>query len=158
MLLFSASFGISVLFCDVKTGKIGSFCVTGRSNIVICSKQKIFRIFWPKGGRSSALFHKMSEGLMSHSTTKSGLTFDDSSTQLPPSLSVCHRLCGRVTPSSLFISSSHPDLGRSLLLHPSIIPSLMTFPDLMLAWCGQSMPGFFYSKIVMWSFIELLRI
>ena len=33
MLLFSTSFVISVLFGDVKTEKIGSFCVTGRYNI-----------------------------------------------------------------------------------------------------------------------------
>ena len=55
VLLFSTSFVISVLFGHVKTEKIGSFCVTGRSNIAMFFKHRNLSLFFlPKGGRSSA--------------------------------------------------------------------------------------------------------
>ena len=62
MLLFRNSYVIYVLFRDVETEKIGSFCVTGRSNIAIFSEQKIFRIFCKKE-EDLPLFHKILEGL-----------------------------------------------------------------------------------------------
>ena len=47
VLLFSTSFVISVLFGDVKTEKICSFCSFGRSNIAIFSKRrKIFCLYF----------------------------------------------------------------------------------------------------------------
>ena len=53
-----------MLFCDVETEKIGSFCVTGRQkNIAIFSKQNNLPRLLTKGGRSSALLHKMLESL-----------------------------------------------------------------------------------------------
>ena len=50
MLLFSTSFVISGLFGDVKTEKIGSFGVSGRSNLIIAifSEQKILLRYLPK--------------------------------------------------------------------------------------------------------------
>ena len=56
VLLFSTSFVISVLFGDVKTDKIGSFCVTGRSNIATIFEHKNLPLFLPKGGRFKSSF------------------------------------------------------------------------------------------------------
>ena len=47
VLIFSTSFVISVLFADVKREKIGSFCVTGRSNIAIFLEHKNLLSFLP---------------------------------------------------------------------------------------------------------------
>ena len=63
ILLFSTSFVISVLFGDVKADKIGSFCVTGRSNIAIFFEHKNLPLFCQKEEGLPLLFHKMLEGL-----------------------------------------------------------------------------------------------
>ena len=64
MLSFSANFVISGLFGDVKTEKIGSFCVTGRSNIAtIFSEHKNLPHFLAKKRCCLYLKKKMLEGL-----------------------------------------------------------------------------------------------
>ena len=54
MLLFSISFVNSVLFGDVEPGKWAHYVSPADKNIAIFSEQKNFRVFLPKGGRSSA--------------------------------------------------------------------------------------------------------
>ena len=56
VLLFSTSFVISVLFGDVKTEKIGSFCVTGRYNIAIFSEHKNLPRFFAKRRKIFCLY------------------------------------------------------------------------------------------------------
>ena len=52
-----------MLFGDVKTEKIGSYCVTGTSNIGIYSEHKNRpRFFCKKKKNLLPLFHKMLEG------------------------------------------------------------------------------------------------
>ena len=68
MLLSSTSFVISVLFGDVETSKIGSFCVSSREIIGMFSEHNNFPRFLPIGGRYSQfiilpLFHKMLKSL-----------------------------------------------------------------------------------------------
>ena len=64
VLLFSTSLVISVLFGDFKTEKIGSFCVTSRSNIAIFSEDKNLPRFFAERKKilELHLFHKMLEG------------------------------------------------------------------------------------------------
>ena len=52
-----------MLFGDVKTDKIGSFCVIGRSNIAIFFEHKNLLLFCQKEEDLPLLFHKMLEGL-----------------------------------------------------------------------------------------------
>ena len=63
MLLFSISFVISVLFGDVETAKIASFCVTGRKISLYFPSKKSSVFFCQNEGYLPLLFHKMLEGL-----------------------------------------------------------------------------------------------
>ena len=54
LLLFSTNFVISVWLGDVEMEKMGSFCHRQKKISLYFPSIKIFRVFFSKGGRSSA--------------------------------------------------------------------------------------------------------